>query len=152
MLFQYCYLASLAPFSFSCISSVWFRYSSSAHQDVQPVRTLFINRNRNRYLQYCAVQDKLSPLQCAHTVFTMDGPLPHSVDVSLGLCFNSGSALFQFNSSLPVLCKKQGVKSQPSKFHSHGPHSQLSTLSFTTRQLPLRPPESNMGDTATRQH
>lgn len=30
-----------------------------------------------------------------------------------GACFNSGSALFQFAGSLPVLCKNQGVKSQP---------------------------------------
>lgn len=79
------------------------------------------------------------------------GPLPHSVDVSLGLCFNSGSALFQFIGSLPVLCKKQGLN------HSH-PNF---TAMFPIHHCPLYPllpgsfpygPESNMGDTATRQH
>lgn len=108
------------------------RYSSSAHQHVQPIWTLFINRSMS--LKPCAVQDKCLRYS-VHTVFTVYGPLP----LSVGLCFNSGSALFQCNGSLPDLCKKQGVKSQPSKFHSHAPHLPLSTLTFTTRQLPIRP-------------
>lgn len=69
------------------------RYSSSAHQHVQPIWTLFINRNRNMFLKHCAVQDNCLRYS-VHTVFTVHGPLPFSVDVSLGLCFNSGSALF----------------------------------------------------------
>lgn len=109
MLFHLYYLASLASVSFPCISSVWF--GGTAHLHISPsghclsIEICFLN------IVQC--RTNLSPLQCAHTVFTVDGPLPHSVDVSLGLCFNSGSAPFQFNGSLPVLCKKQGLN------HSH---------------------------------
>lgn len=108
MLFHLYYLASLASVSFPYISSVWF--GGTAHLHISPSGHCL---SIEMFLKHCAVQDKLSPLQCACAVFTVDGPLPHSVDVSLGLCFNSGRAPFQFNGSLPVLCKKQGLN------HSH---------------------------------
>lgn len=140
MLFHHYYLASLAPVSFSCISSVYgLEVQLFCISTCSSIWTVFVKRNVDMFLTCWAVQDKWSPLQCACTVFTVDGPLPHSVDISLVLCFNSGSALFKYNGSIPVLCKNQGVKSQPSKIHSHGPHPPLSTFSFTTRQLLLSP-------------
>lgn len=76
--------------------------------------------------------------------FIVDGPL------TLSGCFNCGSAL-HFDGSLPFLCKNQGLNHSHPNFTAMPPFTTVHFILYY-QAASIMAPESNMGDTATRQH
>lgn len=123
MLFQY-YLASLALVSLSCISSVWFRGTAHLYIKMFSPSQHCLSIELEMFLKHCAVQDK----RLCYSV-----PSVFTVEVSLALVLTLGVLCFSSLAAFQFYAKTRGLN------HSHAPHPPLSTLTFTTRQLPIRP-------------